>query len=166
MDGLIETSPLTTEPDNSRRAILIATVTVVALAGTVAFLLRARPEAKAPPPAYAADLSFSDLKMSQAQNFAGATITYVDGSLSNTGDKTVTRVIVQVTFSDAYGQVAQIEDVPIRILQTGPYEETADLSLAPLQAGQSKRFRLIFEHVSSQWNQAYPELKIAGVSAK
>jgi hypothetical protein len=167
MDGLIEPSPFDAEPDNTRRAIVIATVVIVALAGVAAFLLRARPQPKAAPPAYAANLKFSDLKMSQAQNFAGATITYIDGSLSNTGEKTVTRATVQVTFSDAYNQVAQIENVPIRLLQTGgAYDDTADLSQSPLLPGQTRRFRLIFEHVSSQWSQAYPELKIVEVSTR
>jgi hypothetical protein len=105
--------------------------------------------------------------MSQAQNFVGATVTYIDGTLDNTGDKTLAHAIVQVTFKDSYGQVAQIENVPIKVLQTGgPYDDTADLSIAPLASGQSKPFRLIFEHVSEQWNQAYPELQITNVTTK
>jgi len=167
MDGLIDPSPIPAERDTTRRSIIIAISVIAVLAAMAAIALRQRPKVQPGPPAYAAELKFSDLKMSQAQNFVGATVTYVDGTLSNVGDKTVSHITVQVTFSDSYNQVAQIESVPIRVLQPGgPYDDTADLSQSPLAPGQSKRFRLIFEHVSGQWNQAYPELKITDVTTK
>jgi hypothetical protein len=167
MDGLIDPSPIPAERDTSTRTIVIAIAVIVAIAGAAALLLREHPQAKLGPPPYAASLQFSDLKMSQAQNFVGATVTYIDGTLNNTGDKMLTHAIVQVTFKDSYGQVAQIENVPIKVLQTaGPYDDTVDLTVAPLAPGQSKLFRLIFEHVSEQWNQAYPELQITNVTTK
>jgi hypothetical protein len=155
------------ERDTSARTIVIAIAVVVVLAGMAAFFLRSSPRPQAPPPAYAASLRISDLKMSQAQNFAGGTVTYVDGTISNLGGKTVTNAVVHVTFRDAYGQVAQIEELPIKLLQTsGPYPDTVGLAAAPLAPGESKPFRLIFEHVSEQWNQAAPVLKITGVNLK
>jgi hypothetical protein len=167
MDGLIEPSPIPAERDTSRRSIIIAIAVIVAIVAIAAIALRQRPKVQPAPPAYAVNLKFSDLKMSQAQNFVGATVTYVDGTLNNIGDKTVTHMIVQVTFSDSYNQIAQIESVPIRILQTaGPYDDTADVSQSPLGPGQSKCFRLTFEHVSEQWNQAYPQLKVTDVTVK
>jgi hypothetical protein len=167
MDGLIDPSPIPAERDTSTRTIVIAIAVIVAIAGAAALLLRERPQPKPGPPPYAASLKFSDLKMSQAQNFVGATVTYIDGTLNNTGDKTLAHAVVQVTFKDSYGQVAQIENVPIKVLQmAGPYDDTVDLTVAPLAPGQSKPFRLIFEHVSEQWNQAYPELQITNVTTK
>ena len=167
MGGLIQPSPVAQEPDTSRRSIVVAIAVVVAIAAIVAFLLRAasRPPYTIPP--YAAQLKFSDLKMSQSQNFVGASVTYIDGTINNAGDKTVTHAVVRVTFQDAYGQVAQVEDVPIKVLQTtGPYPDTVDLTASPLPPSQSKPFRLIFEHVSEQWNQAYPNLQIVDVTTK
>jgi Protein of unknown function (DUF2393) len=161
MGGLIQPSPVATERDTSKRTILMAIAMVVAIAGTVALVLREKPRTVAGPPPYAANLKFSDLKMSQAQNFVGASVTYVDGTIANTGDKTVTRAVVRVTFQDLYGQVAQIEQVSIRLLRTGgPYPDTLDLASSPLLPGQSQQFRLTFEHLSEQWNQAYPDLRI------
>ena len=94
-----------------------------------------------------------------------SSVTYIDGNIANIGDRIVTHAVVRVTFRDLYGQVAQIEDVPIKLLQTsGPYPDTVDLAAAPLASGQNEPFRLIFEHVSEQWNQAAPELKINFVS--
>jgi hypothetical protein len=105
--------------------------------------------------------------MSQAQNFVGATVTYIDGNLVNSGDKTVMHVTVRVTFRDLYGQLAQVEEVPIKVLQTsGPYPDTVDLSLSAIAPSQSKPFRLTFEHLSDQWNHAYPDLAITDVQVK
>ena len=167
MGGLLQPTPTVEERDTSKRTILIAIAVVVAIVGIVAILLREQPRPVAGPPPYAANLKFTDLKLSQAQNFVGATVTYVDGTLTNTGDKTVTHATVKVTFKDPYGEVAQIEEVPIKVLRTsGPYPDTADLSVAPLGPGQGQSFRLIFEHLSQQWNQAYPELRITGVMTR
>jgi len=167
MGGLIQPSPVAEERDTSKRTILIAIIGVVAVAGVVALILRESPKTASGPPPYAANLKFSDLKMSQAQNFVGAMVTYVDGTLTNSGDKTVTHAVVQVTFKDLYGQVAQIETVPVKVLRTGgPYLDTVELAVSPLVPGQSEPFRLIFEHLSGQWNQAYPDLQITDVTVE
>ncbi len=167
MGGFIQPSPVAEERDTSRRTIVIAIVAIVALAAVVALLLREKPKTVPGPPPYAAQLKFSDLKMSQAQNFVGASVTYVDGTLTNDGDKTLTHAVVRVTFKDLYGQVAQIEEVPIKILRTsGPYPDTVDLSGAQLSPKQSRPFRLTFEHISEQWNQGYPELQIVDVTVR
>ncbi len=42
--------------------------------------------------------------MSAAENFVGATVSYVDGTVTNAGDKTVTHVMVEVNFKDDMGQ--------------------------------------------------------------
>ena len=105
--------------------------------------------------------------MSAAENFVGASVTYLDGTLTNSGDKTVTRTILHVVFKDSMGQVAQTEDLPLRILQTtGPYPDTVDLSASPLAPGQNKTFRLVLEHVSDTWNREYPELQVMDVSTQ
>ena len=97
--------------------------------------------------------------MSAAENFVGATVSYIDGTVTNTGNQTVTHAIVTVTFKDDIGQLAQREDVPLHVLDTsGPYPDAVDLSVAPLAPGQSKPFRLTFETISQQWNHEYPEL--------
>jgi len=167
MGGFFEPSPSAREPDNSRRIILVAIAGVVALALIAAFLLRQAPKPADEVPPYAAKLKLSDLKMSQAENFVGASVTYIDGTLTNTGDQTLTHAGVRVTFRDAYNQVAQVEDIPLRVLKTsGPYPDTVDLAASPLAPGQNTPFRLILEHVSEQWNQAYPELRIVNLAAR
>lgn len=167
MGGLIQPSPVAQEPDTSRRIIVVAIAAVAIIAIGIALLLRESPKPQAQLPPYASQLKISDLKMSQSQNFVGANVTYVDGTLANTGNRPVGHTTVRVTFKDLYGQIAQVEEVPMKILQTtGPYPDTVDLAVAPLAPGHSQPFRLIFEHVSEQWNQAYPELQIVDIQLK
>ena len=169
MDSLTQpnVNPTAEQQESSLRPILIGIVIVGIVVGILALIFRAEQKKPAPPPAYAAFLKFSDLKASAAQNFAGATVSYLDGAITNTGDKTITHAVVQVTFKDDMGQTAQREENPIRILQTGgPYDEAVDLTLSPLAPGQSKPFRLTFENISAQWNHAYPELQVTQVTVK
>jgi hypothetical protein len=167
MGGFIEPSPVTTPDESIARPILFGIAAVVVVALLIAYAMRAKPKAPAQIPPYVANVQLSNIKMSAAQNFVGATVTYIDGTLTNAGDKTVTHAIAHVIFRDAVNQVAQAEDVPLRVLQTGgPYLDAVDLSTSPLVPGQSKPFRLTFEHVTGQWNQNYPELKITDVTLK
>jgi hypothetical protein len=167
MGGLIQPTPVAEEPDSSRRTIAIAVAVVIAIAVIFAFLLRNQPKATSGPPPYATSLKLSDFKMSAAENFVGATVSYVDGTLTNAGNKTVTHVIVQVLFKDELGQLAQREDIPMQVLKTtGPYPEAVDFSVSPLGPGQSKTFRLTFESISAQWNRQYPEIQVTDVVLK
>ena len=168
MDSLIEPSANpTTERESSLRPILIGIVVVGIVVAILALIFRAEQKKPIPPPPYAANLKFSDLKASAAQNFVGATISYLDGAITNAGDKTVIHAVVQVTFKDDMGQMAQREELPIRVLRTGgPYDEAVDLNYSPLAPGESKPFRLTFENISAQWNHAYPDLQITQVSVK
>ena len=167
MGGLIQQSPATEERDSSRRTIAITVAIVLLLAVVIAVLLRSEPKGAAGPPPYAASLKLSDLKMSAAENFVGATVSYIDGTITNTGDKTVTRALVEVVFKDDMGQIVQRENVPLKVLKTaGPYPEAVDLSVSPLAPGQSQPFRLTFEGISAQWNHQYPEIRITDVTLK
>ncbi len=167
-DGLFQpNSKPAFEQDSSLRPILIGIVIVGVVVGVLALALRSEQKKPAAPPPYAANLKFSDMKSSAAQNFVGATVSYIDGAVTNTGDQTVIHAVVQVTFKDDMGQTAQREELPIRVLRIdGPYDEAVDLNLSPLAPGQSKPFRLTFENISAQWNHTYPDLQITQVITK
>src|ERR1700689_4741204 len=167
MGGLIQPTPAAEERDSSKRTIAIAVAVVIVVAIIFAFLLRSQPKAVSGPPPYAASLKLSDFKMSAAENFVGATVSYVDGTIANAGGKTVTHVIVQVLFKDDMGQLAQREDIPMQALKTdGPYPEAVDFSVSPLSPGQSKAFRLTFESISAQWNHQSPDIQVIDVAVK
>jgi hypothetical protein len=167
MGGLIQPTRAGEESDSSRRTIVIAVVVVMAIAVVLAVLLRGQPKSASGPPAYAASLKLSDFKMSAAENFVGATVSYVDGTVTNSGRKTVTHVIVEVNFKDDMGQLAQRENIPLQVLKTsGPYLEAVDFSVSPLGPRQSATFRLTFEGISAQWNHAFPDIQVTDVTVK
>jgi hypothetical protein len=153
--------------ESTFRPVLIGIVIVVVVVGVLVFLFRPEQPRSSEPSPYAANLSFSGLKASAAQNFAGATVNYLDGEITNNGSQTVIHAVVQVTFKDDIGQTAQKEDVPIHVLRTGgPYDEAVDLNMSPLMPGQTKPFRLTFEDISAQWNHAYPDMRVTSVATK
>jgi hypothetical protein len=167
MNTLDQQTPATEEHDNSRVTIAVAVTLVIGIALAAAFLLREPPKPVKAPSPYIGNLKLSDFKMSAAENFIGATVSYIDGKITNTGDKTVTHVVVQVNFEDSMGQVAQREDLPLRVVKSnGAYEEPVDLNAAPVAPGQSASFRLTFDSISSQWNHQYPDITITDVTVK
>jgi len=167
MGSLLQPSPASEDAKSNLRPILLGLALVLMVVVIGAFLLRTDSKIANPPHPYAANLKLSDLKMSAAENFIGTTVTYLDGTVTNAGDKTVSHAVVHVTFKDSLGQVAQAEDVPLHVLQnTGPYTEAVDLSISPLTAGQSQPFRLTFEHVTADWNHEYPEMRVTDVAVK
>jgi hypothetical protein len=167
MGGLIQPTPVAEERDSSRRTIAIAVTVVIVIAVVTAFLLRSQPKSASGPPPYAASLKLSDFKMSAAENFVGATVSYVDGTITNAGDKTVTHAIVEVKFKDDLGQLAQRDEIPLQVLKTtGPYPEAVDFSVSPLGPGQRKAFRLTFESISAQWNHQVPEIQLVDLAVK
>jgi hypothetical protein len=167
MGGLIQPTLGAEERETNWRAIGIGIAVIVAIVATLLVISRSEQKPAANPHPYAANVKISDLKMSAAENFVGATVSYIDGTITNAGNQTVTHGVVEVTFRDSIGQLAQRETVPLRVLQTsGPYPDAVDLSVSPLAPGQSKPFRLTFESISEQWNHEYPEVKVTDVTVK
>jgi len=167
MGSLGQPTPIAEERDSSRLIIGIAVAVVIAGALAAAFLLREPPKTAKTASPYVANVKLSDFKMSAAENFIGATVSYIDGSVTNTGDKPVTHAVVEVTFKDDMGQVAQREELPLRVLKTGgPYPDAVDLSVSPLAPGQTEHFRLTFDSISAQWNRQYPDMRVTDVSLK
>src|ERR1700741_3356462 len=149
MGGLTQPTLGADERQTNWRAIGVGVGVVLVIVLILFLISRSEKKASTGPPPYAAKVKFSDLKMSAAENFVGATVSYVDGTVTNAGLQTGTHVVVEVIFKDSMGQLAQRETVPLRVLRTsGPYPEAVDLNAAPLPPGQSKPFRLTFEGIS------------------
>ncbi len=96
-------------------------------------------------------------------------ITYIDLTVRNNGPRTVVGGAVRAVFRDTLGQAVQTETLPLRALvphALGGEAEAADLAQAPLGPGQERTLRLTVEHISSEWNQAQPELEFRGLRFK
>ena len=145
-----------------------AAIVVVALV-LIAFFSRPGQQQSAEVNPYASKLQISDLKMSAAENFVGGTVSYLEGKITNGGDKAVTSATLEVTFKNGLGELVQKETIPVRALAphavTGTAEMT-DLSQVPLQPGKSIDFRLTFEHISGDWNHEYPQLRFVAVTTR
>ena len=145
-----------------------AGVILVILAG-VFFLSRHRNENSGLPPEapYASNLQINDLHMSQAQNFVGAQATYVEGKIANTGSRTVNGIVTEAVFRNSLGEVVGRETQPLMFLEERPgYQDVVNLKQHPLQPNENQPFRLTFEHISNDWNQGLPELRVMRVDFK
>ena len=121
----------------------------------------------AQPDPYAASLALSDVKMSESSNLAGGKVTYIDGHITNNGNKTVTGIGMQVLFRNAANEVAQNETQAVKWIRTrDPYVDLEPVSAAPIKPGEGRDFRLIFDAVTEGWNGVYPEMRIVHVDAK
>ena len=171
MEEPLPLSPHREEGGTPWIAVGIAVALLLAVVGAV-FLVSGRNRAPAPAAAevtplhpYAAQLHFSELKMSTAQNFVGATVTYLEGKVANTGDNTVSGATVESIFRNSLGELVQKEAQPLMYIRTRkPYTDTSDLRSNPLKPGESREFRLTFDHVSADWNRELPELRVIAVS--
>jgi hypothetical protein len=113
---------------------------------------------------YASNLKISDPSMSAAQNMLGGEVTYIEGKVTNTGDKTVTGATVEVTFKNSLGQVVQRQTEPLWIVQRR--EPAVDVAVVPIKSGETREFRLSFEHISADWDRQFPDLRITVVTTK
>jgi hypothetical protein len=149
----------------------VAAAIVVAGLGLLALFGKGHPaatssaaDAMLQPSAYAPNLLLSDIHLSQAENFAGSQVTYVDGTITNRGQRTVTGITVAVAFANDAGEPPQVETIPLLLIRAHqPYVDTEPVSAAPLAPGDTREFRLIFDDISPLWNQQAPEIRVLGV---
>lgn len=163
--------PAAREPRSTLPWIIAGGLVIVVIGVLVTLSHRSQPSnpggaGLAPPDPYAASLPISNLQMSQANSMVGNN-TYIDGQIANKGDKVVTGITVQVAFRDVTNQIVQKDTMPLNLIRTRqPYVDTEPVSAAPIGPGQSREFRLIFDHVAPDWNQGYPDIRIIQVSSK
>jgi hypothetical protein len=153
--------------------LVIAAAAVLIVAAIVVFMMErgkgavtVTPISAAPDP-YAASLPITNVVMSESSNLAGGKVTYIDGHITNSGNKTVSGVSAQVLFRNVANEVAQNETQPLKWIRTrDPYVDLEPASAAPLKPGDSQDFRMIFDAVTPDWNGVYPEIRIVRIDAK
>jgi hypothetical protein len=145
--------------------ILLAVALLIALGGHSSAPIGAGP-GLAPLDPYAANLAIGDVHMSEASNFAGGKMTYIDGKIANRGGKTLNSITVQVAFRNDLREIAQKETIPLALIRTHePYVDIEPVSAAPLKPGGEREFRLIFDSVAPDWNHQYPEIRVVQTAA-
>ncbi|HUN89361.1 MAG TPA: hypothetical protein VMU28_11245 [Terriglobales bacterium] len=143
---------------------------VIVLGLVIALVLsRTQPKPTGPVPEdpYASNIKVMDVHASQAQNFAGGSVYYLEGEIANTGSKSVTGATVEAVFRNALGEVVDRQSQPLTILQQRPgYTDSVSLAQHPLTANMQDQFRLTFEHISADWNQGVPELRFIHIETQ
>lgn len=134
---------------------VIAAVVLAAIVGLVAWVLHSRrisavagaTRADQEQRAYLAQISVSAAHMGVAQSYLGDSMYYLDAKVSNLGPRTVRRVDLQLEFLDPFNQLV-LRDVAPAVAPPS----------APLKPQETRAFRLTYEHISAQWNQAPPRI--------
>src|ERR1700730_4639477 len=111
MGSPIQPSPAAEERASNWPSILLGVVLVIVVVAIASLLLRTDSKIAVASHPYATKLSLSDMKMSAAENFVGSTVTYLDGTVTNTGDKTGTHATADVNLKDLSGQHHQPEAI-------------------------------------------------------
>jgi hypothetical protein len=112
-----------------------------------------------------AKLQVSNLHMATAENFAGGSVTYIEGKLANGADRKITGASVQVIFKNSLGEIAQKDTLPVTVLLPNtPYVDYGLIDRAPLAPGQTRDFRLTLEHVTTDWDGQVPTVKVVSIA--
>lgn len=145
---------------------IIAGVGLVAvIIAVVVTLSRLGQQAPTPGDPYLSKVQLSNLHMATAQNFAGTSVTYIEGTITNTGDRKVTDAMVEVQFKNSLGETSLKENaLPVTVaLSNTPYTDYGTLDRAPLGPGKARDFRLTIEYVTPDWDRQLPQVKVVSV---
>jgi hypothetical protein len=102
--------------------------------------------------AYARNLQLSDVEMKASENYFQQAVVEIEGKIANGGDRPLDTVEIYCVFRDPYGQLV----LRRRLAIVSP-------RMGGLKPGETKSFRLPFDDLPASWNQAMPQLVIAGV---
>lgn len=149
------------KPSIPPMAVVGGLVLVLGLAGFWYLDRSSRQPAPAPPPlteearAYVHDqkLKLSEVDMKAQESYMKQSVVEITGKISNAGERVLKTVELNCVFYDPYGQLVLRERVPIVSVKIG--------TLGP---GETRPFRLPFDNIPASWNQAMPQLVIAGIT--
>jgi hypothetical protein len=102
--------------------------------------------------AYASSIHFDNITMARATNLLNQEFTYVSGTMTNAGSRSIRTLEVTMEFHDPFNQVI-LRDT----------EQLVTLANAPLGAGDRRDFQVTLEHIPAEWNQQYPTIRVTGL---
>jgi Protein of unknown function (DUF2393) len=149
----------------------VAGLAVLAVVIGLLFATRHKPQLPTntiqPLAGYAANLSLTQLAMSESTSLSGGKSTFIDGHIQNTGGETVSGITVQVIFRNDEAMPPQVETLPLSLIRTRePYIDTQSVGASPLKPGDERDFRLIFETIPMNWNTQMPEVHVIRIETK
>jgi hypothetical protein len=136
-------------------ASIVIALAMILILGAFGWLTFGPKPAPPPPPVltpeakqYLNNLDLSNVHMQAAESMVNQRVVEILGDIANKGSRTVRLAEVTCVFRDYSGSEIKRERVPI---------------VAGLVPGASKPFRLAFDDVPEEWNQAMPALVIAQI---
>jgi hypothetical protein len=160
-----ENIPQIGQPESGRQfgvALIAGLIVVLILAGAAYFWIQntsSKPVAQAPPlpmsateQAYASQIEFGSFDLSRASNFLNQQVTYVNGVVTNRGQRDVVEMEVSLEFRDLS------QNVILRDKQ-----RMFGSKARPLQSLEKRAFQLNFENIPDGWNQVPPSFTITGL---
>ena len=143
--------------------ILWVAIGMIVVVGAVSVFLFFGSKQKAvprPPPtqediAYGEQLQLFELHLSAEENFLNQQITYLDGQITNKGQKIVQQLTMRLLFRDYYGQVILQKDQPV-------LHESSE----PLAPNQTRQFQLRFDYIPQTWNRKIPEFTLLSIRVR
>ena len=156
-----KTETASAKPSIPPMAIVGGLVLVLGLAGFWYLDRTSKQPEKPPPPltdearAYVHEgkLKLSEVEMKAHESYVKQAVVEITGKISNAGERPLKSVELNCVFYDAYGQLVLRQRVPI-----------VGAKLGGLEPGETKPFRLPFDNIPESWNQAMPQLVIAGIT--
>ncbi len=148
---------------------IVGLVAVLIVIGVITLITRHSGKTSQQVDPYVSKLQISNAKVSAAENYVGGTVTYLDATITNTGDKTLEGASMNLVFHNTLNEVVQKETLPLHVLvenQMGGYPDLVDMSRSPIAPGHSKDVRMTLEHISADWNQAPPDMQLVNLKLK
>lgn len=141
--------------------LLVAGVLVVlcAIAAAIYFARAPKSAAATPTPAsfeakaYLQYLQLSDVSIKATENFMKQQVVEVEGKIKNNGPRAIDSVSIYCLFSGVDGREVYRERVSV-----------VQANAAPLKPGETRNFRLPFDSLPDNWNQALPRMVIAQIT--
>src|SRR5260370_30173965 len=117
MNASIQKRPFVDQPAERRKWVpmIVGAAVVLAVLGAVALLSGRRPAETTTGP-YLAKMQVSGLHMSRAENYAGTYLTYIEGKITNNGDRKVTAAHEEVIFRNGLGEISQKDVLVVTVL--------------------------------------------------
>jgi len=168
MEPAYEPAP---SPDQERNwlPLLVGLLVVIVAVGAILLFTRHKGPTATEPNPYAQQLKLSAIRLSAAENYMGGTVTYLDFSITNTGEKALVGANVHAEFKNTMGQIVQKETLPLHVLvenQLAGYPDLVDMSRAPIGPGQTRTVRITLEHISDDWDRSYPQMELVDLKLK
>ena len=102
--------------------------------------------------AYANNIHFDGITMARATNLLNQQFTYVSGTTTNAGSRSIRTLEVTIEFRDPFNQVI-LRDTEQLVTPANPL----------LGAGEHRDFQITMEHIPAEWNQQYPVFRVTGL---